>query len=47
MLQGVGRRLANSKAIAEFMETNPLSARVWDPRWDIWGIPIEPPKYRP
>jgi hypothetical protein len=20
---------------------------IWEPRWDIWGIPIEPPRYRP
>ena len=47
VLRGIGRRLAQSRTIVEFMEKDHPRDRIWELRWDIWGIPIEPPRYRP
>jgi hypothetical protein len=46
LLRAVGARIPYSPAIAEFMAGD-ASPRIPEPLWDIWGIPIEPPKHRP
>lgn len=43
-LRAVGSKLLASRAIEEFLERAPP---MWEPRWNIWGLPIEPPKYGP
>lgn len=47
LLRRVGRRLAESGPIAEFTNKDAAPPQRFETRWDIWGVPIEPPKYRP
>ncbi|WP_271529062.1 hypothetical protein [Bradyrhizobium sp. CCBAU 25338] len=46
LLRGLGRGLARSTTIAEFMKKDP-PPQIREERWDIWGVPIPPPKYHP
>jgi hypothetical protein len=46
LLRAVGARFPHSASISEFMARD-APTPMFDPLWDIWGIPIEPPKRSP
>lgn len=46
LLRAVGTSIPHSATIFELMARD-APRGISDPLWDIWGIPIEPPKYRP
>jgi hypothetical protein len=46
LLRAVGTSIPHSATIFELMAGD-APRGILDPLWDIWGIPIEPPKYRP